>query len=264
MKILTKEQILLLHSQLIEGFGGSSDIRDNALLDSAINTPFQTYDSEELYPTLLDKASRLCFGLVKNHPFVDGNKRIGTHAMLVFLAIPMAVIAAMIKLDSKGPVFFRQERVTQYGRIFKIYKFRTMVNNASCIGSQVTVAGDARITKVGKFLRKFRLDEFPQLFNIIAGDMTLVGTRPEVPKYVKHYTPEMYATLLLPAGLTSRTSIAYKDEDKLLKDAKNADKTYVEQILPVKMQYNLESLRKFGLVDDCSILWNTFYSVIRK
>ena len=124
--------------------------------------------------------------------------------------------------------------------------------------------GDARITKVGKFLRKFRLDEFPQLFNIIAGDMTLVGTRPEVPKYVKHYTPEMYATLLLPAGLTSRTSIAYKDEDKLLKDAKNADKTYVEQILPVKMQYNLESLRKFGLADDCSILWNTFYSVIRK
>ena len=184
--------------------------------------------------------------------------------MLVFLAIPMAVIAVMIKLDSKGPVFFRQERVTQYGRIFKIYKFRTMVNNASHIGSQVTVEGDARITKVGKFLRKFRLDEFPQLFNIIAGDMTLVGTRPEVPKYVKHYTPEMYATLLLPAGLTSRTSIAYKDEDKLLKDAKNADKTYVEQILPVKMQYNLESLRKFGLADDCSILWNTFYSVIRK
>ena len=87
MKILTKEQILLLHSQLIENFGGSSDIRDEALLDSAINTPFQTYDGEELYPTLLDKASRLCFGLVKNHPFVDGNKRFGTHAMLVFLAI---------------------------------------------------------------------------------------------------------------------------------------------------------------------------------
>ena len=87
MKILTKEQILLLHSQLVEDFGGSSDIRDDALLDSAINTPFQTYDSEELYPTLLDKASRLCFGLVKNHPFVDGNKRIGTHAMLVFLAL---------------------------------------------------------------------------------------------------------------------------------------------------------------------------------
>ena len=99
MKILTKEQILLLHSQLVKEFGGSLDIRDDSLLESAINTPFQTYGGEELYPTLLDKASRLCFGLVKNHPFVDGNKRIGTHAMLVFLAIPMAAIAAMIKLS---------------------------------------------------------------------------------------------------------------------------------------------------------------------
>ena len=184
--------------------------------------------------------------------------------MLAVLIIPMGVIALAIRLDSPGPIFFRQARVTQYGRIFRIYKFRTMVDNASKLGSAVTVDNDVRITKVGAFLRKYRMDEFPQLFNIIAGDMTLVGTRPEVPKYVKHYTPEMYATLLLPAGLTSRTSIAYKDEDKLLKDAKNADKTYVEQILPVKMQYNLESLRKFGLVDDCSILWNTFYSVIGK
>ena len=184
--------------------------------------------------------------------------------MLVVLALPMLVIAVMIKLDSRGPVFFRQERVTQYGRIFRIYKFRTMVNNAQKLGTQVTVAHDARITRAGRILRKYRLDEFPQIFNILAGDMTLVGTRPEVPKYVNQYTDEMYATLLLPAGLTSRTSIAYKDEDKLLKDADDADKVYVEQILPVKMQYNLESLRKFGLVDDCSILWNTFYSVIRK
>ena len=184
--------------------------------------------------------------------------------MLVFLAVPMIVIAVMIKLDSRGPVFFRQERVTQYGKIFRIYKFRTMVENASKLGSQVTVDGDARITRVGKFLRKFRLDEFPQLFNIIAGDMTLVGTRPEVVKYVRHYTPEMYATLLLPAGLTSRTSIAYKVEDKLLKDAENADETYLNEVLPVKMKYNLESLKKFGLADDCSILWNTFYSVIKK
>ncbi len=184
--------------------------------------------------------------------------------MLVFLAVPMLVIAVMIKLDSKGPVFFRQERVTQYGKIFRIYKFRTMVENASKLGSQVTVDKDVRITRVGRFLRKFRLDEFPQLFNILAGDMTLVGTRPEVIKYVKHYTPEMYATLLLPAGLTSRTSIAYKDEDKLLKDAANADETYLKEVLPVKMKYNLESLRKFGFADDCSVLWNTFYSVIKK
>jgi lipopolysaccharide/colanic/teichoic acid biosynthesis glycosyltransferase len=182
--------------------------------------------------------------------------------MLVFLAIPMAVIAVMIKLDSEGPVFFRQERVTQYGRIFKIYKFRTMVENAQQLGTQVTVAEDARITRVGKVLRRYRMDEFPQLFNILAGDMTLVGTRPEVIKYVKCYTPEMYATLLLPAGLTSRTSIAYKDEDKLLTDAKDADKTYVEEILPVKMKYNLESLRRFGVMEDATVLWNTFKSVL--
>lgn len=183
--------------------------------------------------------------------------------MLVVLALPMLVIAVMIKLDSRGPVFFRQERVTQYGRIFRIYKFRTMVNNAQKLGTQVTVAHDARITKVGRKLRKYRLDEFPQIFNILAGDMTLVGTRPEVPKYVNQYTDEMYATLLLPAGLTSRTSIAYKDEDKLLKDADDADKVYVEQILPVKMKYNLESLRRFGVIEDCSVLWNTFKSVIK-
>ena len=182
---------------------------------------------------------------------------------LVILLIPMGIIALMIKTDSQGPVFFRQERVTQYGKIFKIYKFRTMVDNASQLGSQVTVNNDARITRVGKLLRKYRLDEFPQLFNILAGDMTLVGTRPEVIKYVKEYSGEMYATLLLPAGLTSRTSIAYKDEDKLLKDAKDADKVYVDEILPVKMKYNLESLRRFGVREDMTVMWNTFVSVLK-
>lgn len=184
--------------------------------------------------------------------------------MLVVLALPMAVIAVFIRLDSPGPVFFRQERVTQYGRIFRIYKFRTMVNNAAKLGSQVTVSNDARITRVGRVLRKFRMDEFPQLLNILAGDMTLVGTRPEVKKYVHQYTPEMYATLLLPAGLTSRTSIAYKDEDKLLQDAQNADEVYIREVLPVKMKYNLESLKNFGFADDCSILWDTFLSVLKR
>ena len=135
--------------------------------------------------------------------------------MLAVLALPMLIIAILIKCDSRGPVFFRQERVTQYGRIFKIYKFRTMVVNANELGASVTVDNDRRITRMGKLLRKIRADEFPQLFNILAGDMTLVGTRPEVPEYVKQYSKEMYATLLLPAGLTSRTSIAYKDEDKI-------------------------------------------------
>lgn len=183
--------------------------------------------------------------------------------MLAVLAVPMLVIALLIKLDSPGPVFFCQERVTQYGRIFKIYKFRTMVDNASRMGTQVTVCNDTRITRMGKCLRKLRIDEFPQLFNILAGDMTLVGTRPEVKKYVNAYTPEMYATLLLPAGLTSKTSIAYKDEEKLLADAKDADSVYVNQVLPAKMRYNLESLKKFGLKSDMSVLWNTFVSVIK-
>ncbi len=184
--------------------------------------------------------------------------------MLIVLAIPMMVIAVMIKLDTKGPVFFRQERITQYGKTFNIFKFRTMVVNASELGSQVTVDNDKRITRMGKVLRRLRMDEFPQLFNILAGDMTLVGTRPEVKKYVDHYTKEMYATLLLPAGLTSRTSIAYKDEDKLLKDAVDVDKVYIEKVLPEKMRYNLESLKKFGLLSDMSILWDTFVSVISK
>lgn len=183
--------------------------------------------------------------------------------MLVVLAVPMVLIAVLIKLDSPGPVFFRQERVTQYGRIFRIYKFRTMVNNASSLGTQVTVNNDSRITKVGAWLRRLRIDEFPQLFNILAGDMTLVGTRPEVKKYVMEYTPEMYATLLLPAGLTSKTSIAYKDEDRLLADASNADEVYINEVLPAKMRYNLESLKKFGLKTDMSVLWNTFVSVIK-
>lgn len=164
--------------------------------------------------------------------------------MLMFLAVPMLVIAVCIKLDSRGPVFFRQERVTQYGRIFRIYKFRTMVVDAPKLGASVTVDNDDRITRVGKVLRKIRADEFPQVFNIINGDMTLVGTRPEVPEYVKKYTKEMYATLLLPAGLTSRTSIAYKDEDKILAGAADPDGAYVKEVLPAKMKYNLEADRK--------------------
>ena len=185
--------------------------------------------------------------------------------MLIVLAIPMLVIAVLVKLDSKGPVFFRQERVTQYGRIFKIYKFRTMVNNAGRLGSAVTVDNDSRITRVGAFLRKYRMDEFPQVFNILAGDMTLVGTRPEVIKYVNCYTPQMYATLLLPAGLTSRTSIAYKDEDKLLGEAvdeESTDNIYLNEVLPAKMRYNLESMKHFGVKSDATVLWDTFASVV--
>ena len=183
--------------------------------------------------------------------------------MLIIFSPVMLIISIMIKADSHGPVFFRQERVTQYGRTFRIYKFRTMVNHADRIGAQVTVSQDARITRVGKMIRKLRIDEIPQLINILAGDMTFVGTRPEVQKYVDCYTKEMYATLLLPAGLTSRTSIQYKDEDSLLAGAEDVDQVYVTQVLPQKMTYNLDAIRNFSFWSDIRIMFATFIAVLR-
>ena len=169
----------------------------------------------------------------------------------------------MIKMDSQGPVIFKQVRITTYGRKFKIYKFRTMVNNADKMGTQVTTKGDVRVTRIGKFLRKCRLDELPQLINILKGDMTFVGTRPEVEKYVVHYTNEMKATLLLPAGVTSRTSIEYKDEKRLLENAENADEVYINQVLPEKMEYNLKSIKNFSIVEDIKTMFATVFAVIR-
>ena len=185
--------------------------------------------------------------------------------MLVILSPALLVLAVMIKKDSEGPVFYRQERLTQYGRKFRIYKFRTMVVNADRIGSLVTVGEDPRITKIGKKLRGCRLDELPQLLNIWKGEMTFVGTRPEVEKYVKRYTPEMMATLLLPAGVTSEASIQYKDEDKRLADVsgEDADKVYIEQILPEKMKWNLEEIKKFGFFREIGTMMKTVVAVMR-
>ena len=169
----------------------------------------------------------------------------------------------MIKLDSEGPVLFKQVRVTSYGKKFKIWKFRTMVNNADKIGTQVTTKGDSRITRVGHLLRKVRLDELPQLFNVLAGDMTFVGTRPEVPKYVECYTDEMKATLLLPAGITSRASIEYKDEEKLLENVENADTAYVQKVLPEKMKYNLREIERYSFWRDIETMIRTVFAVIK-
>lgn len=151
--------------------------------------------------------------------------------LILFLSPVFLILSVWIKTDSKGPVYFKQERVTQYGRKFSIFKFRTMVINADRTGSLVTVQNDSRITAVGRKIRKYRLDEIPQLFNILAGDMSFVGTRPEVRKYVDEYSDEMKATLLLPAGVTSEASIRYKDEDELLKDAVDVDEVYIHEIL---------------------------------
>lgn len=184
--------------------------------------------------------------------------------MIIVLSLFMLLIAIVIKADSKGPVMFRQIRVTQYGKRFRIFKFRTMTANAETIGTQITTQNDARITKTGRFLRKYRLDEVPQLFNIITGDMSFVGTRPEVEKYVDYYTTEMMATLLLPAGITSEASIRYKDEEKLLENAEDADNTYFEKILPEKMEFNLEAIKQFCFITDIKTMFRTVHRVAKK
>ena len=181
--------------------------------------------------------------------------------MLILLLPVFLILAIAIKADTPGPVFFRQIRVTQYGKKFRIFKFRTMVIGAEKLGAQVTAKDDPRITRVGKMIRKYRLDELCQLIDILRGTMSFVGTRPEVPKYVARYTDEMMATLLLPAGVTSEASIRYKDEDKLLEDAEDVDEVYVRKVLPEKMKYNLEAIRRFSLAREMKTMLKTVFAV---
>lgn len=182
--------------------------------------------------------------------------------LIILLIIPMAIIAVLVKFDSKGPVLFKQVRVTTYGKHFKILKFRTMVNNAEKMGGLITEANDKRVTKLGEKLRKIRLDELPQVFNVFVGDMSFVGTRPEVVKYVNQYTTNMYATLLTPAGITSLASITYKDNDEFFTDPAMVDKNYMEIILPEKMKLNLDYYRKFNALYDIKIMFKTIGSVL--
>ncbi|RGH18421.1 sugar transferase [Ruminococcus sp. AF12-5] len=183
--------------------------------------------------------------------------------LIIVLAPFMLAISVAIKMDSPGPLIFKQVRITTYGRKFYIYKFRTMVAGADKIGSKVTVQGDSRITKTGEFLRKYRLDEIPQLFNVLIGDMSFVGTRPEVEKYVHQYNDAMKATLLMPAGITSLASIKYKDEDQLLRNAENTDEEYVKIVLPEKMKYNLKALEEFDIFSDLKTMIATVFAVVR-
>ena len=184
--------------------------------------------------------------------------------IFILVLIPMLIIALLIKLDSKGPVFYRQERVTRYGKRYKIHKFRTMVSNADKIGSAVTVGNDSRITKMGSKLRRLRLDELPQVLDVISGNMSFVGTRPEAVKYVEQYEKEYYATLLMPAGITSECSIRYKDEDKLLSGAEDVDRTYISEVLPDKMKWNLKSIREFSFFADIRTMFRTVLAVLGK
>ena len=176
-----------------------------------------------------------------------------------FLILSLAIV-----IDSRGGVFYRQERVTQYGKHFRIFKFRSMVSGADKKGTLVTVNNDARVTRVGKFIRKFKIDEISQLIDIFRGTMTFIGTRPEVPKYVNQYQPEYLATLLLPAGVSSTASIMFKDENKMLEKAVNTEETYINEILPIKMKWNLFDIKKYGFWRDIKLCFMTAFAVCGK
>ncbi len=186
-------------------------------------------------------------------------------ALLLILLLPLfAGISAAILLDDGGPVLFRQERVTRYGRRFRIFKFRTMRRRGAEDQIRLTRAKDGRITRTGRWLRKMRLDELPQLLNVLRGDMALVGTRPEVPEYVARYADEMRATLLLPAGITSEASIAFRNESEKLEAAEDAEKAYLREILPAKMRINLAELRQFGVRRNLRTMLKTAAAMSRK
>lgn len=184
--------------------------------------------------------------------------------MIIFIAPFWVIIYLIIMFDSPGNPIFSQNRITRYGRVFKILKFRTMVENAEQKGASVTTENDSRITKCGKWLRKYRIDETLQLINILKGELSFVGVRPESPKYVARYSKEMVATLLLPAGVTSPASILFKNESEMLKDCEDYDETYVNEILPKKMKYNLEYIKNFGFWSDIKIMFQTVLAVIKK
>lgn len=222
---------------------------------------------EQLPPEMQTEEVRKYYDILKKKQVSLFFKRmfdiVVSFLMLILLSPLFLILAIAIKLDSKGPVFYRQVRITQNLRKFRIFKLRSMVQNADQ-GSLVTVQGDARVTRVGKLIRRFRLDEVSQLLNVLKGDMTFVGTRPEVPKYVDQYTSEMLATLLLPAGVTSLASIYYKDEAELLDAAEDTDKVYIEKILPAKMYYNLKSIEHYSFWGDIRIMFMTFFVMCGK
>ena len=226
---------------------------------------FVLKDWDELPEELKTDAVRPYYDILKKKQGQLVLKRVfdavGSLSLTLILSPLMGGIAIWIRLDSEGPVIFKQERLTQYGKRFNIFKFRTMVNNAQDIGSIAASEGDSRVTRVGEKIRAFRLDELPQLFNILSGDMSFVGPRPDLIERVRHYTDEMKAVYLVPAGVTSRASIAYKDEAKLLKDAEDVDAKYINEIMPAKMQINLKQIKAFSCLNDIKIMIDTVREV---
>ena len=172
------------------------------------------------------------------------------------------VISALIKLGSKGPIFFKQVRVGKDGKEFKIFKFRTMITDAETKGLQLTVGKDPRITSIGHILRKYKLDELPQLINIIKGDMSFVGPRPEVPKYVSMYNEEQKKVLQVKPGITDVASLEYINENELLKDALNPEKMYIEKIMPAKLELNYKYIQNQSLFLDIKIIFQTIFKIM--
>ncbi len=251
---------LLLHSQvkraiIFTDYYYKFIIGDNMKAYNKLPPSFRCAEVKKYYEILRQKSAMLFFKRVLDLLLAV--------LLLIILLIPIAVISVVVKCTSSGPVFFRQERVTTYGKHFKILKFRTMVQNAESMGAAVTTDNDSRVTKVGRVLRKYRLDELPQIFNVLSGNMTIVGARPEVPQYVERYEKEYYATLLMPAGITSLASILYKDEEKLLGQSDDTDKVYIEQILPEKMKYNLQYVKDFSCLTDLKLMVRTVVEMIR-
>lgn len=182
---------------------------------------------------------------------------------LMILFPLFGVIATLIKLDSKGPIFFKQERVGKDGEIFKIFKFRTMRVDGEDNGRQITVGNDIRITKIGKSIRKCKIDEFPQLINVFKGEMSLVGPRPEVPRYVGLYDEEQVQVLLLKPGITDYASIKFRDESEILGRSIDPEKEYIEHIMPMKLSLNLKYIDRISCFEDVRIIFQTILCIIR-
>ncbi|MBZ0293093.1 MAG: sugar transferase [Anaerolineae bacterium] len=178
-------------------------------------------------------------------------------ALLLLFSPLFAAIALVIKLTSPGPVFYRATRIGRDGETFKLYKFRSMVVDADRSGPGITTAGDARVTRIGRILRKTKLDELPQFINVLRGEMSLVGPRPEDPRYVALYTPEQRAVLRVRPGITSPASVYYRDEESLLV-GEDWETRYIEEIMPAKLEIDLDYAHKGGISDDLTIMWRTF------
>ncbi len=218
--------------------------------------------------TMRNETVEKYFAILQSHRFGMAAKRvfdIVVSILILILSSPFFLLLSIgIKLDSKGPVFYRQVRVGRYNQDFKIFKFRTMVQNADKIGLQITTDNDPRITRMGRLIRKCRLDEFSQLLNVLSGTMSLVGPRPEVRKYVDVYKPEYMATLLVRPGITATSSIAFRNEDELLNAGGDPEQIYVDQILPPKMELNLEYLKRISVFQDIKIMFQTVAAVLKK